>query len=237
LGNLRQARAEVLASLDVCEQIGEGRLATWLDPMAAIVSADLGDDGAARMHAERGWERARQLGQVVLSAWASHALGYSAMRRSDPAAAHGWYRRCAELVRDTENAVARNLVIANTAESYLLAGQLDEASRLVAQALALAEFGKAPHYIGLARRVEAQLLGAQRSFDVALNAIEQAIAGFRQTGSRLELARAMYYRASLRFELGDREAAKADAANARDEFAAMDAVRDRAMADEMIRAL
>jgi class 3 adenylate cyclase/tetratricopeptide (TPR) repeat protein len=237
LGNLRQARTEVLASLDLCEQIGEGRLATWLDPMAAIVSADLGDDGAALMYAERGWERARQLEQVVLSAWTLHALGYSATRRSDLAGAHGWYCRCADLVRDTDNAVARNLVIAHTAESFLLAGQLDEASRLVAQALALAEFGKATHYVALARRVEAQLLGMQRSFEGALNAIELAIALFRQTGSRLELARAMYYRAALRFETGDRDAARADAVRARDEFAAMDAVRDRAMAEEMLRAL
>jgi tetratricopeptide (TPR) repeat protein len=205
--------------------------------MAAIVSADLGDEGAALMYAERGWERARQLEQVVLSAWTLHALGYSATRRSDLAAAHGWYCRCAELVRDTDNAVARNLVIAHTAESFLLAGQLDEASRLVAQALALAEFGKATHYVALARRVEAQLLGMQRSFEGALNAIELAIALFRQTGSRLELARAMYYRAALRFETGDRDAARADAVRARDEFAAMDAVRDRAMAEEMLRAL
>ncbi len=40
----------------------------------------------------------------------------------------------------------------------------------------------------------------------------------------------MYHRAALRFELGDRDAARADAANARDEFEAIKAVRDRAMA-------
>jgi tetratricopeptide (TPR) repeat protein len=205
--------------------------------MAAIVSADLGDDVAALAHAERGWERARALGQIVLSAWALHALGYSAMRCGDPGKAHEWYRQCAELVRDTENAVARNFVLAHAAESFLQEGDLDEASRLIAQALALAEFGKATHNLALARRVEAQLFGARRRFDAASNAIEQAIAGFGQTGSRLELARAIVHRAMLRLEAGERDAARSDAAHARDEFAAMEAVRDRAMAEEMLTAL
>src|SRR6202011_1417785 len=117
-------------------------------------------DSAARMHAERGWERAQALGQIVLSAWALHALGYLATRRGDPGKAHEWYRQCAELVRDTENAVARTFVLAHAAESFLRAGNLDEASRLIAQALALAEFGKTTHNLALARRVEAQLLSA-----------------------------------------------------------------------------
>ena len=38
-----------------------------------------------------------------------------------------------------------------------------------------------------------------------------------------------------RFELGDRDAARADAATARDEFEAMEAVRDRAMAEALLR--
>jgi hypothetical protein len=44
----------------------------------------------------------------------------------------------------------------------------------------------------------------------------------------------MYHRAALRFELGDRDAACADAAQARDDLEAMDAVRDRAMAEALL---
>jgi hypothetical protein len=66
------------AAIELAEQIGENRLATWLDPVAATIAADLGDDNAARMHAERGWERAQRLNQLVLSAWAIDALGYAA---------------------------------------------------------------------------------------------------------------------------------------------------------------
>ena len=46
--------------------------------------------------------------------------------------------------------------------------------------------------------------------------------------------RTIYHRAALRFELGDRDAARADAANARDEFDAIKAVRDRAMAEVVL---
>jgi len=60
------------------------------------------------------------------------------------------------------------------------------------------------------------------------------IAAFTATGSRLELARTMYHRAALRFELGDRDAARADAANARNEFDAIKAVRDRVMAEVVL---
>jgi hypothetical protein len=44
----------------------------------------------------------------------------------------------------------------------------------------------------------------------------------------------MYHRAALRFELGDGDAARADAATARDEFEAMEAVRDCAMAEALL---
>ena len=233
-GELHAALQAAQAALALCEQIGEARLATWLDPMAAIIAVDLGDDESARMHAQRALERARQLNQLVLSAWALHAQGYIALRRGDTRTALEWYEQYVALVCDTENGVARHLVMARAAEAYFLSGRLDDAARLTERAIADATFADAPHYLALARRVQGQILGAQKRYDEAMSAFDEAIAAFTATGSRLELARTMYRRAALRFELGDRDAARTDVANARDEFEAIEAVRDRAMAEVVL---
>ena len=91
----------------LCDQIGEFRLATWVGPMAATIAADQGDDYGARALAERGWARAQQLNQLLLSAWALNGLGYAAMQRGDLADSLAWYEQYVPLVRDTENGVAR----------------------------------------------------------------------------------------------------------------------------------
>jgi tetratricopeptide (TPR) repeat protein len=187
------------------------------------------------MHAQQALEHAQQLNQLVLSAWALHAQGYGAMQCGDTGAALEWYEQYVALVRDTENGVARHLVMARAAEAYFLSGRLDDAMRLTERAIADATFANAPHYLALARRVQGQILGAQKKYDGAMSAFDEAIAEFVATGSRLELARAMYHRTALRFELGDRDAARADAVHARDEFEAVDAVRDRAMAEALLQ--
>ena len=235
-GELRPAMEATLAALALCEQTGEERLATWVHPVAAAIAADLGDDEAARVHAERASAGADQLNQLLLSAWALNALGYTAMQRGDAAGALEWYEQYVVLVRDTENGVARNLIIARAAEAFLRAGRLDEATQLGDQALAVAEFAKSPHYLALARQVQGQIFAAREQHDDAARAFDDAVASFTQLGSRLELARTLYYRASLRLARKDGDKAHADATQARDLFADMGAARDRAQADTLASA-
>ena len=93
------------------------------------------------------------------------------------------------------------------------------------------------HYRALARRVQARILARHAHYDDALRAIDEAIASFARCGSRLELARARYHRAAIRRTReagGGRDAIRADALEARDAFTAMGAVRDRAMAEELL---
>jgi tetratricopeptide (TPR) repeat protein len=237
-GELAAARAIALAGLALCDQIGEYRLATWLLPISSIIAADQGDDDAARALAERGWEHAQKLNQVVLSAWALNALGYAAMQRGDLRGALAWYEQYVPLVRDTENGVSRVLILGCAADAFFRACRMDEATALVAQAIAVAEFANAPHRLALARRVHAQILVAQRDFAGALRAFDDAIATFTRLGSGLELARARFHRAALRLAHGDandHEAARADAGRARDAFAEMGAVHDRVLAEQLMR--
>jgi ATP/maltotriose-dependent transcriptional regulator MalT len=119
-----------LAALSLCEQIGEHRLATWLERLAAQIAVDLGDDAAAREHADRGWQLAGELNQIMLSAWALNVLGQAAMQRGDVAAAVEPCDQYLALIRDTENAIVKNLIIGRAAETYLAAGRVDEAARL-----------------------------------------------------------------------------------------------------------
>ncbi len=237
-GELGAARAAGESTLELSAQIGEGRLATWLEPMLAIVVADLGDDVAAQAHAERAWARAQELDQLVLSAWTLHALGYSAMQRSDIPVALEWYEQYVALVRDSENGVAKNLVIGRAAEAHFRAGRLDDAASLVDQAIALSEFAGSTHYLALARRVQGEIFVARERFEDALRAYDGAIVAFTEFGSRLELGRAWYHHASLQLAHGNaaqQVAARAEATRAREVFAAMGAAHDLSRAEELLR--
>jgi len=235
-GRLAEARAAAQGALKLCEQIGEFRLATWLDPSLAIIAADLGDDDAAREHARSALARAQQLGQLVLSAWALHAAGYAAMRRGDIDDAMRWYEQYEPLVRDTENGIVRNFMLGYAAEAYLLAGRVDEAAAMAAQAIGIAEFAGATHYLALDLRVQGQVFAAQGRHEDAVASFDRAIALFEQTGSRLEHSRALHHRAVLLLELGNdtqKAAARADAEAAREAFAAMGAVHDREREEQL----
>jgi hypothetical protein len=86
----------------------------------------------------------------------------------------------------------------------------------------------------LARRVQGEVFVVHKKEDEAMRAFDNAIAAFEQIGSRLEHARALYHRAALLHNCGDDAKARADALRARDAFAAMGAVRDSALAEELL---
>ena len=132
-GALAEGRKETEEALALCEEIGEIRLAAWLAPLAAMIYADQGDHEAARTIAERNLERVGDLEQMLLTAWALHGVGYAAMFRDDPAAALDAYQRYLPLVRDTENGVAKLLILPHCADAFARGGRLDEAGRIAAQ--------------------------------------------------------------------------------------------------------
>ena len=236
-GELIAAREAAEAALEMCGQIGESRLATWLDPMLAIVAADQGDNDAARGHSERGWARARELDQLVLTVWALHAAGHAAMQRDDVGDAIRWYEQYVPLVKETENGIVRNLILGSAAEAFLRAGRVDEAAKMVHQAIGVAEFAKAPHYLALDLRVHGQVLAVQEKFIDATKSFDRAIELFGETGSRLELSRARHHRAELQLLHGDASAqsmALAELVALRDAFADMGATHDSALVERRL---
>ena len=127
-----------------------------------MVAADLGDDDAARAHAEDALARSQALGQLVLSAWALHAAGYAALQRDEVAAALDLYEQYVALVQDTENGIVQTLIMASAAHAFARGGRLDEAAALADQTVAIAEFAGATHYGAIARSVQGQIAAAQR---------------------------------------------------------------------------
>lgn len=225
-GRLTEARDGIVAALCLCDQIGEQRLATWLESFLALVLAELGLPDEARAHAESGFQRARPLNQIVLTAWALHGLGYAALMRDDGGEAMRWYGEYLELVRDTENNICRLLVIGRAAEALLRERRLSEAQQVAERALAVAKLADAPHYRGLAHQVLGRLLAARGHAMEARAAFDAALADFEPCGSRLEVARTILYRATSA-AAGDAAAASRDARFAVDEFTAMEAGADR----------
>ena len=236
-GRLEAARDAILDALVLCEQMGEARLATWLESFVAIVLSDLGEPDNAHTHAKKGWDHARHLNQIVLTSWAMHGLGYAAMMRDDIAEALRWYEPYVALVRDTENNVARALVIGRAAEAFLRADRLGEAETTIEQALAVAALGDAPHYRALARQVQGRILAIRGRTDDARAACADAIETFTSTGSRLELARTVYHRAALKLQEGDVGGAREDAVQAIGEFTAMGAAPDRTRAVNFVKGI
>jgi class 3 adenylate cyclase/tetratricopeptide (TPR) repeat protein len=229
-GELREARATIRAALDLCDRIGEARLAVWLEPLLAIVETDLGADEAAGQHGEQGRARGEALGQPVLSSWSLHGVGYQLVQRGEWQAAAAVYRRCLDLLADTENRIAKCYVGATAAEAFLGAGQVERAASLIAEQLAMTRLANARHYEGLALRVHGQILARRGMWDDAAHTFGEAVRTLEDLGSRLELGRALYHRA--RAGRAGRLAVQeqADVERARDIFGALGAARDHACA-------
>jgi tetratricopeptide (TPR) repeat protein len=100
------------------------------------------------------------------------------------------------------------------AEAYCAQGRLDEATRIIADTLALTQATGARHYEAALWRVQGQLCATQGMAAEAALAFDQAIMLCEAIGNRLELARALYQRGALQRMHDDLEAANADWARA-----------------------
>ena len=80
-GRLAEAYQVAQTALDLCERIGETRLASWIEPALVLIATDLNEDEAAERYAREGLRRGQSLGQVALHGYSLHAMGYWHMRR------------------------------------------------------------------------------------------------------------------------------------------------------------
>ena len=188
-------------------------------------------------YAQRGWERARGLGQLVLSGWALLALSHAALQREDIEAAQGWQAQFLTLLEGSENLIMTNIGFAHAAEIAVAAGRLDEAERVACAGLAISGAAGSPYFAALARAVLGRIALARGDPATAAREIDAAIAVYEATGSNLELGRARLHRAAVHVAQNERDAARAAATLARDSLAGMSAVPDAARADAFLAEL
>ena len=236
-GHLSEARAVARTGLELADSIGEGRLATWMQPLLAIIEVDMGDDEAALTDAERGRVRADESGQIILQCWSLHALGYRYMQREEWSPALEYYERATALWRPTENRAASLLIGASAAEAYLGTGCVAEAAQRIDEYVTIARFAQAPHPSARAKRVQGEVYAAREAWDSAGQAYDDAVAHLDELGSRLELGRALFHRGVMWRSRGNTSAARADVTRAREIFREIGASRDRHRAEQLLQGL
>ena len=225
-GRLTEAYRIAQAALELCEQIGEKRLATWIEPSLALIATDLKEDEKAEGFARRGLHRGESLGQVALHCFSLHAMGYWHMRCLRWKEAVQYYDQVLAKLRPTENRVILMYSQAYTAEAFLGIGRVEESMELIDEVFANTDFAQAAHLMAVSRRIQAQAFVKLGYPEKAGNAFEEAISELDRLGSRLELGRTHYHRAELLLEIGEPEQARTDTERAISILASCDARRD-----------
>ena len=236
-GRLAEARAEALTTLQLAEQIGENRLATWVDPALAMISADLGDDDAAGMHGERGWERARALDQAALTGWALMALWHTALQRAIPGQRSNGRRSTSRWSRAPRTVSSSSWHSRAPPKSRSWRGGSTRASASPPRRSPWRNWAGRRTTGALARSVQGRIALARGDVDAAARLQDEA---HRHTRGEWKRARprpgppASCRRAR---RADERDAARAELARARDAFAELGAAREAARAEALLAKL
>ena len=230
-GELAAAAESARTGLVLAERSGEKRIAVVLRWMLARIETDLGSDGPAQEYAKAAVAGADALGQPLLHAMSRQAPAYFHLQRGEWHPAAALFDEIRDLLAQSDNRLVHINSRAQAAEVALGQGRLDDAAKMVVEALELAREAGSRRYEALALRVQGQILAAREPGETASRAFDDAIAALEDLGSRLELGRALYHRGLLRRTLGQRDAAQADLVRARAIFAETGALRDRERAE------
>jgi tetratricopeptide (TPR) repeat protein len=231
-GRLADARVAAETGLALATRIGEKRLSVFLCMTLSEVLTDLGEVDEARRQCEAASDLAANFEQITLRSAAAQSVAHWHSMQGDWEAALAVSRPVVEAGRNSENKVAYWLLGPMFSEACAESGRPDEGLTVIEVAIELARASGSEHWLGMSRRVRAQLLAAKGDRSAAATEFDGAVATLEPIGSRLELARALDRRGRLHRSAGDRARGRADLERARDLFAECGAVpeRDRAAA-------
>ncbi|MFN8498651.1 MAG: AAA family ATPase [Anaerolineae bacterium] len=234
LGELGPARSKAREAHDRVRRIDDLRGATHFGYLHAMIETDLGLDERARTHVDETLAAANTMNHIYPYCLARWAAAYCHVQREEWGAAASILDEAVSQVAATDHRQGGLQFGPTHAEAYLGLGRVDEAARMNDEHLALAREAGSRHFEALSLRVQGQIRAAQGLFDEAEASFAAAIAILEPSGARLELGRALYHRARLRHGLGRDDDARADAARARDLFAACGAPRDLRRAETLL---
>jgi tetratricopeptide (TPR) repeat protein len=227
-GDLEQALAESDRGIELMGRIGDNRGAVFLHRVRSEALTDFGRDEEAGREAEYAHALGEKVGQLVIVNQGRSALGYWKLRSGDIAGSMGIGREIETSIAGTDNRNSLLNCLPWYEEACLEAGAIQEAERVAAFALALAEECEDLMGAGCARRTAAGCAARRGDRARAEELFERAIADLDRVGARLEAARARARRAEARQAAGDRTGAEKDRAAAAKAFEACGAARDLA---------
>jgi tetratricopeptide (TPR) repeat protein len=215
LGKLAEALDVSQSSLDLVEQIGENRLATWIIPLLSMIQADLDADEAAELLAHEGIKKADELDQVVLQCWSRYAYIKLLVKQSKWEEALQICEQGKNLYLPTENILGRQYIQIIIPEVFLGSDMLTEAEAAIEEAINLLREHKVLQNLGMVLRIKGQILTEKGNHEKAAESYKEAIDILSGLGSQLELGRALYQRGRLLNMENQRDAAIKDIENAR----------------------
>jgi tetratricopeptide (TPR) repeat protein len=215
LGMLNEALEVSQSSLDLTEQIGEHRLATWILPLLSMIHADLDAYEKAEFYAQEGIKQANELDQVVIQCWSRLAYINLLIKQNKWEEALHECEQGKQLYLPTDNLMARRYIKIITPLAHLGSGQLAEASAAVEEVIELVREHQVFHSHGMALRIKGQILTELGDHEKAAESYKEAIDILSGLGSQLELGRALYQRGRLLNMENQRDAAVKDIENAR----------------------
>lgn len=197
LGRLEEALEASQSSLDLTEQIGEHRLATWIIPLLSMIQADLDADEAAELLAHEGIKKADELDQVVLQCWSRYAYIKLLVKQSKWEEALQMCEEGKNLYLPTESILGRQYIQIITPEVFLDSGMLVEAEGAIDEAINLLREHEVLQNLGMVQRIKGQILIEKGDHEKAAEVFQESIDILSNLGSQLELGRAYYHRGIL----------------------------------------
>ena len=219
------------------ENIGENRLMIWLYGQICWFHTDLCDDQAAVSYADKALEQANQLNQVILKSHALAAQAYFYLAIGQWGRVVELFEQAEALYRPSENRLAPLFIVPLAAQAYLAINQVQRAEQILDEYLRSTEEIRSSHWNAIGLRVYGQLQAAQGHWEAAGQTIDQSIDRLERLGTRLELGRSFYHRAMIYRKLGQAEAAKSAATQARSLFESCQAQRDFGVVDSLLMEL
>ncbi len=194
LGELTEALSVAKTMFIQAQEIRESRLTVESLAFLALFSADLGHEEAARRHGESAVCHSNEFEEVSLQSVSRRQLAHVYVLCEEWKKALKLFDQCVEVLDEAESAFELMLMGPDRASTYLALGRLDEAEQVLGEYMAIAEQAGARHRVAVARRIQGQLCAARSQPLEAVQAFDEAVATLADTGSRLELAHALYQR-------------------------------------------
>ncbi len=208
LGDLLAAEKAVQKSLEMADTLADSRLAVFAGAQLSIIQTDLGQREIAEKNAKNAVQRGADLTHMQTVCRSLGALAYWHTQYGDWENALEHLDQAASIIAETDNRYELLLISPRHAEASLRVEKLEKATKIVEKTLIMAREAPSPHIEGHTRRVKAQILAVQGSWDEAARAFDQAIVQLDQLGSRLELGRALYHRGEMQAKRGKVEGAR-----------------------------